>query len=271
MPYATVNGVKLWYELRGRGEPMVMLGGGNGRHNLDPLIPFFEGHYEMLVFDMRGYGESDRLRGDEYGYDAWADDAAALVTAVGWEKAHFNGTALGGSVALAVGRRRPDVCSSLIVHGCAAKFDVAHRLLFRGLEEHSRLVGKVDIPLVSIIAAAMIERDFLDENPDFAKDVMLKNLQEVPFDTYLAVQDAMCDIDQSEGLATCDVPTLVLTGERAQYFLDLAPSGVGLRKIAEILPNGRLELLAGLSHLTIYERPQAHAGAIIAFTDSLSS
>ena len=266
----TVSGVRLWYELRGEGEPMVLLGGGMGRHNLDPLIPYLEKRFQLLVYDMRGYGESDRLRGDEVGYDDWADDAAALLDVVGWEKAHFNGTALGGSVAIALGRRHPDRCRSLIIHGCAAKLDVGHTYLMRAKEQHGRLTGKVDLTIARLVAATMVGHDFLDEHPEFAEEVILKNLQSIPFETWLAVMSAMCDVDQSGGLTDCQVPALIITGEHAQHFLDLAPSGVGLRKIAELLANGRLVLLEGVGHMTIYERTQEHAEAIIAFTDSLN-
>lgn len=147
MAHATVDGVKLWYDLRGAGEPTVLLGGGVGRENLDPLIPMLEQNYRLLIFDMPGYGESDRLRRDDVAYDAWADGAAALITAVGWERAHFNGTALGGSVAVALGRRHPDRCSSLIIHGCAAELDVAHTLPMRAITQHGRLAGHVDLTI----------------------------------------------------------------------------------------------------------------------------
>lgn len=70
----------------------------------------------------------------------------------------------------------------------------------------------------------MVGPEFLDENPDFAT-VILRNLQQLPFETWLAIHSAMCDVDQSAGPTGCRVPslviTVVITGEFALHFLTL--------------------------------------------------
>jgi 3-oxoadipate enol-lactonase len=270
MPQAYVNGVNLHYELVGSGDPMLMLGGsGLAKENFDPVIDDLAKHHQLLIVDQRGYGKSDRTGADTATVEVWADDAVALLDAVGWESAHMTGTSLGGNVALECGIRYPERCRSLIIHGCMAKADVAHALFLRACEEHSRLAGEMDWTLAAMIAEAMADHAFLDENPDAVDEVVLPRLKRVPLPTWLAAFRAMRIVDQSAGLAECHVPALIITGECARHFLDLAPSGVGLRKMAELLPEARLVLLDGAGHLIIFERPADYAAAVIEFTKSL--
>lgn len=271
MASARVNGINLVYEIVGEGEPMMLLGGaGLAKENFDPIIEHLVPHFQLLIPDLRGYGASDRTGIENVTIDLWADDAIALLDAVGWERAHVHGTSVGGNIALSCGIRYPERCTSLIVHGCVAKSDVAHSLLFEACIEHSRLAGKMDRTLACMIAEGFVSHEFLDENPNAVDEAVLPRLEGVPLETWLAAFTAMKDANQAPGLPGCQVPTLVLTGEHARHFLDLAPSGVGLRKMAELLPNGRLVLLEGAGHLVIFERPEEYSEHVVSFTRSLA-
>src|SRR6185437_5083502 len=80
---AQVNGVRLWYDVSGEGEPVVQIhGAGFGHFNFAPATPELSKHFRVIDYDMRGYGESDRPV-QHYDMEVWADDVAGLLDALG--------------------------------------------------------------------------------------------------------------------------------------------------------------------------------------------
>src|SRR6187401_1857746 len=121
---------------------MVLLGGpGLGRHNFDPVIPLLREQHALLNFDQRGYGRSDATALDEATAATWADDAVALMDAIGWERAHVHGTSFGGAIALTLAARHPERCLSVVHNAFYAKPDVPGKLVLESMEALSRAVG----------------------------------------------------------------------------------------------------------------------------------
>lgn len=117
MAEARVDGVRLYYELHGHGDPLVCLHGlqGDSSHFRD-LLPALAGACRTLVFDQRGSGKSDKPATD-LTTALLADDAAALMDAVGFESAHVFGVSMGGMIAQELELRHPGRIRSLIL-GC---------------------------------------------------------------------------------------------------------------------------------------------------------
>src|SRR3954447_24438825 len=100
MPFAQIDeGIRLYYELTGpeEGPVILQLGGGLfGRHNFGFVNDGFRAAgFRLLSFDARGYGASSAPR-DRYTIEGWAEDAAGLLDAVGFERALVHGTSMGG-------------------------------------------------------------------------------------------------------------------------------------------------------------------------------
>src|SRR5580765_5352292 len=95
---AQVNGVELWYQVTGEGEPVVQIhGAGFGHFNFAPATPVLSERFKVIDYDMRGYGQSDRPVQD-YDMEVWADDVAGLLDALGHPQAHVHGTSMGGMI-----------------------------------------------------------------------------------------------------------------------------------------------------------------------------
>ncbi|MFI5421625.1 MAG: alpha/beta fold hydrolase, partial [Nitrososphaerales archaeon] len=92
MPLIQVGDIRIYYEIEGSGDPVVLLGGGLlGRHNFPPVV--FEElrkHFTMISFDQRGYGKSDRPL-EKYTRDLWADDIAQLLDELRLHRSHVFG------------------------------------------------------------------------------------------------------------------------------------------------------------------------------------
>ena len=115
MSYAEIDGLRLWYEERGSGRPLVLLHGGYGAVEMfAPILPALAGRRRVVAVDLQGHGRTadvDRpLR-----YESMADDVAALITSLGLTGADVMGYSLGGGVALRTAIQHPALVRRLVV------------------------------------------------------------------------------------------------------------------------------------------------------------
>ena len=110
MPTVTVNRADLYYELRGAGPPVLLIMGatGDGGH-FDELAHLLTGEFTVITYDRRGNGRSPLPAGwRTTSPEEQADDAAALLDALGTGPAAIFGTSSGGTFALCLLVRHPD-------------------------------------------------------------------------------------------------------------------------------------------------------------------
>ncbi len=108
MPHCNANGVSLYYEVTGSGERLLTISGTGGDLRQTPKLtdgPFAEA-FEILAYDQRGLGQSS-VPASPYAMADFADDAAALLDAVGWEDCLVFGVSFGGMVAQEFAIRHP--------------------------------------------------------------------------------------------------------------------------------------------------------------------
>ena len=99
MPKAPVNGINMYYEVQGKGVPLVMIQGFAGNHQAWFFqLRAFKKHYKVVIFDNRGIGRSDGLD-QPYTIKTMADDVVGLMDYLGIPKAHIMALSLGGMVA----------------------------------------------------------------------------------------------------------------------------------------------------------------------------
>jgi pimeloyl-ACP methyl ester carboxylesterase len=108
MPEAMVNGVRIWYQETGAGDPVVQIhGAGFGHFNFATATPILSKSFRCIDFDMRGYGQSERPF-QRYDMEVWADDVAGLIDHLGLRSAHIHGTSMGGMVAQQFAAKYPE-------------------------------------------------------------------------------------------------------------------------------------------------------------------
>lgn len=114
--YAQVNNTKLYYEISGKGEPLVLIHGSFGdRRFWDPQFMELSKKYKVLRYDIRGYGKSALPNSNELYRDV--DDLKALMDYLGINKAHICGLSLGSFILIDLALTYPDKCLSLIPIG----------------------------------------------------------------------------------------------------------------------------------------------------------
>ncbi|MGA7722487.1 MAG: alpha/beta fold hydrolase [Ignavibacteriaceae bacterium] len=116
--YATVNGAKLWYEIKGTGDPVVLIPGGPGNSHLY-LTPWFDElskSHKVIYFDAFGRGKSDRAKDStEYSFQRDVEDIEGLRKVLGFEKWTVLGHSYGGMVAQAYALKFPNSINKLIL------------------------------------------------------------------------------------------------------------------------------------------------------------
>jgi pimeloyl-ACP methyl ester carboxylesterase len=116
MPETEANGVRLYYELHGSGEPLALVHGAWGDATAWRfVVPGLAENFRVLSYDRRGHSRSERPA-TQGSFDEDGDDLAALLEALDLAPAHVVTNSGGGNIALRLAARRPDLFCSLSCH-----------------------------------------------------------------------------------------------------------------------------------------------------------
>ncbi|OAF19117.1 alpha/beta hydrolase [Bradyrhizobium neotropicale] len=145
---APVNGVKIWYAMFGRGEPVILLHGGLANANYwGHQVRALQGRYQVIVMDSRGHGRSSRNQ-EPYGYDLMASDVVGLLDHLKIKKAAIVGWSDGAIIGLDIAMKHPERVSRLFAFAAnsdpsgvadIASSDVFNAYIARAGEEYKRL------------------------------------------------------------------------------------------------------------------------------------
>jgi pimeloyl-ACP methyl ester carboxylesterase len=121
--YAWVNGLNLYYEVHGSGEPLILLPGGFMTiEAMGPLVPTLAESRRVIGVELQGHGHTADIE-RELSFEGMADDIAALIGYLGLRQADVFGYSLGGGVALQTAIRYPEVVRKLAIASTAFKRD----------------------------------------------------------------------------------------------------------------------------------------------------
>jgi pimeloyl-ACP methyl ester carboxylesterase len=123
MPIAKVNGININYTVEGHGEPLVMIMGlGGDQSAWKHQVSAFKKHYQVITFDNRGVGKSDKPKGS-YSPTLMAEDTIQLMDFLEIKKAHILGMSMGGLIAQEVAINYPERILKLILASTFACWD----------------------------------------------------------------------------------------------------------------------------------------------------
>jgi pimeloyl-ACP methyl ester carboxylesterase len=244
---------QLHWESTGEGPPVLLvmglgLSGGAWWRTVDTLSRRFR----VITFDNRGAGRSRGLT-PAYTTEALADDAVAVLDAIGIERASVYGLSLGGMVAQQLALRHPRRVRSLVL---GATTPGGRRAQFADDQVMAFFRGRGDLPREEAAWASVAYnygRRCRDEHADrIAEDIRRRLSSEFDEAAYQAQLMAAALHNCASRLHRIGVPTLVVHGED-----DRVVPVANAHLMASRLRRGRLHLLAGTGHLYTTEAPEA--------------
>ena len=249
---ADVAGVRIAYYVRGRGAPVLFimgLGGRAGDWN-ERFLDRVAERFEVISFDNRGTGRSDAPDG-EYTLEQMANEAVAVLDAVGRWRAHVVGISMGGMIAQLVALRhaaRVDRLVLIATHAGGRDVVAPTPAAMAVLRvDRSRPRAEFVRDAMATIAAP----DFAARNPTALEELTALALaQPTPESVFARQLGAILASDRSARVAGITAPTLVVHGSDDPLVPFL--NGVAL---ARAIPDAQLVTLHGCGHLPMWECP----------------
>lgn len=263
MPTLHVRDINLYYESHGAGDPLLMIMGlGGSALGWEPaLIAGLARSFRTIIFDNRGTGRSDKPR-QEYSIPGMADDAAALLDALGIRRAHIFGVSMGGMIAQEFALNHPDYVQTLTL-GCTT---AGGRNAVPAPPESMKILMA---PREGLSDADIIRRSWpLSFTPAFVRDrrevleaAITRVLQHpTPAYAYKLQLDATFKFKTYDRLPQISTPTLVITGAE-----DVLIPPRNSEIIAERIPGAELKIMAGVGHQFFNEKADEFAAALVPF------
>jgi pimeloyl-ACP methyl ester carboxylesterase len=239
--YATVNGLKMYYEVHGTGQPLVLLHGAFGWATAYPTLAKDR---QVIAIELQGHGHTADID-RPLTYEQMADDTAALLRHLKVEQADFFGYSMGGTVGLAVAIRHPKLVRKLAING----------------SHFGRIEDAYDPESF---------KQFKSLPPDFAPAILKEPYDKVAPDPKqwpaLVAKVKKMGLEfkgfAREDLKAINAPVLVTLGDRDGVRLEHAV------ELFRLLPNAELAVFPGADHFLLWQNPEKMLPTIAAFLNA---
>jgi pimeloyl-ACP methyl ester carboxylesterase len=241
--YVNVNGLNMYYEIHGTGQPLVLLHGAFSAigTSFGKLLPELARTRQVIAFEMQGHGRTADID-RPLSYEQVADDSAAALQQLGIEQADFFGYSMGAAVALQIAIRHPEIVRKLVFAAASYRIDGLHPGMMEGLAQMKPEMMFGSPWHEEYMRIAPRPEDFTTL---FAKVMQMdQELKDLPAATIEAIQ----------------VPALIILGdsdivrpEHAVEMFRLFGGGI-MGDTPDGPPDSQLAILPGTTHVTLVDR-----------------
>jgi pimeloyl-ACP methyl ester carboxylesterase len=258
--YADIDALQIAYRKDGNGQPVVFLHGFFGDHRVWRWQSALADQYTVVAWDAPGCGRSS-IPPPNFRMPDYADCLASFIQALGLDRPHIVGNSFGGTLALQLCIRYPDVVRSVVAAdtyaGWSGSFTpevVAGRL--------SQSLPDLDLPADQVVAkwipgfvTAAAPQSVKDELGGIASDFH-------PAGMRVMIQ-ALAEADLRDGLPRVAVPTLLIWGDK-----DVRSPLTVAEDLRVRIPGSRLVVIPGAAHLSHAEAPDRFNAELRSFLQS---
>jgi 3-oxoadipate enol-lactonase len=254
------NGVELYFEVHGEGEPVLLIHGlGSSTRDWDLQVAALASTFKVITFDVRGHGRSQKPR-QRYSVKLLADDTAALIRQLGVGPVHVIGISMGGMIAFQLAVDAPELVRSLVIANSGPAMPIktfAQRLMIWTRIAIVRLQGMRRMG--EVLAARLLPK------PEHAaaRTAFIERWAANDPRAYLSALKGLVNWSVMEQLPRIDRPVLVLTGDQ-----DYTPVAFKQAYTA-MIKNAELVVIDDARHFTPIERPEPFNAALLAFLGRL--
>jgi pimeloyl-ACP methyl ester carboxylesterase len=271
MPHVSVDGVRLHYEVRGEGVPLILVHefAGDSR-SWELQVRFFARRYRVITYNARGYPPSDVPEDPAmYSQDTAVADLRGVMKHLDIPQAHLCGLSMGGYAVLHFGLQHPEMARSLVVAGCGYGSDDPERFRAEAVELAQRIARDGMSVVGPVYAAGPTRVPFMRKDPrgwqEFA-DALTRHSGPGSAGTLRGVQSQRPTVYSLEdALERLAVPTLIVNGDEDEPCLE---PGLFLKR--HIAPSGLL-VLPATGHTINLEEPAAFNEAVLAFVTQVDA
>ena len=256
MPNTNIGGINLYYEVSGKGQPLLLIHGlGASTRDWEFQVPEFSRTYQVITFDLRGHGQSDKPPGP-YTIPLSASDTAGLLKALGVGPAHIVGLSLGGAVAFQLAVDSPSLLRTIVIvnSGPAGFRDTPEDRL--GLEQRIQIVKQQGMRAMGQVLS---QRLFPKPEHASLRATFVERWAENDPRAYMDATRALDGWDVTDKLGSIRTPTLVISADQ-----DYTPVAVK-ETYVKLMPNARLVVIPDAHHATPMEQPLKFNAALTEF------
>jgi 3-oxoadipate enol-lactonase len=245
-----INDIELAYARRGKGTPLVLLHGFPLDHHLwDNVSSLLEDKFELILPDLRGFGESTTVNAP-YSMDDYASDIAGLLDQLGIQRAAVAGHSMGGYVALAFAKLYPERVSGLALISSQVLADPPDR-------KEGRYTSAADVAEKGIggVVEAMTSKFTSDPRLQTVARALMERQQP---DAYIGALKAMAErMDSTSLLSTFKFPVVIVHGD-ADALIPVARA----REVKAAVPDSHYVELKDTGHVPMLEAAKETAEAL---------
>jgi pimeloyl-ACP methyl ester carboxylesterase len=256
MPTQRANGIDIYYETAGQGEPLLLLHGlGSRSEDWRLQRPVFAASYRVVVADMRGHGRTTRPPGP-YSVPMMAADVLGLLDGLGVDAAHVVGLSMGGMIAFQMAVDRPERVRSLVI------VNSGPALVARTFNERLRVWQRLALArLFPPARTAQFLGPRLFPKPEQAEWRRMFTAQWAQNDpqAYRAAMRALVGWSVLDRVGAIHCPTLVISGDR-----DYTPPAYKERYTA-LIPGARLAVIEDSGHATPIDQAERFNACVLEF------
>jgi len=256
MPKLHVRDVNLYYEIAGRGESILFIHGlGSSSRDWELQVDFFSKQYQVVAFDVRGHGQSDKPPGP-YGVPLFAADAAELMKSLDVAPAHVVGISMGGMMAFQLAVSAPELVKSLVIVNSTpelvlrtwkARLNGLQRLLI------TRLMGMRKMG--EVLGGRLFPKDGQEET----RQMFVERWAENDKRAYYDAMRGLVGWSVAGRLDDIRCPTLVIAADEDYTPVSLKQEYVGKMAQAELV------VIEDSRHGTPVDQPERFNQAVLAF------
>lgn len=253
MPKIQSNNINLYYEVHGDGQPLLFIHGlGSSERDWELQVPEFSKTYQVITFDLRGHGQSDKPA-EPYSISMFASDTAGLIKALGVESAHVVGLSLGGGVAFQLAIDSPALVRTMVIVNSAPELVVRNFKDRLGIWQRFAVVRLLGMRRMGEVLS---KRLFPKAEQAHLRMTFVERWAENDSRAYQNAMRAMIGWSVMDKLGSIRCPTLVVSADQ-----DYTP--VALKEAyTKSIPNAQLVVIPDAHHATPVEQPEKFNAAL---------
>ncbi len=250
MPTVQANGIDVYYEVQGEGEPMVLipyLAADQACYAFQ--VAEYAKHFTCYSVDLRGAGLSGKPEGD-YTTELFADDVAAFMDAAGIGQAHVFGVSLGGATGMWLAGKYPDRVKTLSLHSSWDATDPFLRAVVSSWRVIAQGLGSVTDMVIQGIFPYCFTPELYAAKPEYidALAEFVRGRPMPPLDAFMRQSGAVLAHDARGVLSSIAAPTLITFGRH-----DTACSTRFAEPLSDRIENSEVLVFEDCAHAAIYE------------------